>query len=62
MKIRVELKQSYGHIRFYPMCDAAKLFAELVERKVLHAEHIEIIRKIGVEVEVTQAPKQEGEA
>ena len=61
MNIKVEIKNSYGRDLIYPVCENAKLFAQLVGQKTLgdiadqksYSEGIiDLIKKLGFEVEV----------
>ena len=52
--IVVQVKQVYGNDTVYPVCDRAKLFAELLGQKTLTFTDLRIIQKIGFAV--TQQP------
>jgi hypothetical protein len=52
MKITVEFKQVYGNDLCYPVCDKAKLFAKLCNRKTLSVGDIETIKQLGYAIEV----------
>jgi hypothetical protein len=56
MKITVEIKSVYGNETIYPICDQAKIFAELLKQVTLTARDIKVIKKLGYAIEV-QAPK-----
>ena len=55
MKIIVSIKDVYGVRKIYPVCDTAKLFAELAGTITLTAQAVEVIKELGYEVEVHQA-------
>lgn len=52
MKITVEFKFVYGNDLCYPVCDQAKLFALLCNRKTLSTSDIGIIKQLGYTIEV----------
>lgn len=54
MAITVELKTVYGNQLIYPICQQAKLFASLVNKKTLSLEDIAKIRLLGFEINVQQ--------
>ena len=53
-KIIVEIKSAYGEQRVYPVCEKAKIFAELIQQKTFTKADIERIKKLGVSIIVEQ--------
>jgi len=54
LSIQVQIKNVYGSEMVYPVCDNAKLFAEMVGRKTLTARDISSIKKLGYTITVKQ--------
>lgn len=54
MKITIEIKEVYGAGLVYPVCEKAKLFARLINKKTLPHEAIQIIKALGYTVNVKQ--------
>ena len=57
MKIKVEIKSVYGKRLIYPVCEKAKLFANLIGQKTLgelgYSEYnINSIKELGYSIEV----------
>lgn len=50
--ITVRIKNVYGNELIYPVCDNAKAFAQMSEKKTLSARNIDIIKKMGYTVQV----------
>lgn len=50
--IKVTIKNVYGNSLIYPVCPTAKLFAEIIGKKTLPIEVINLIKKLGYEVEL----------
>jgi hypothetical protein len=50
MKILVEKRSVYGKELIYPVCEKAKLFADLVAQKILTDRDISFIKQLGYEV------------
>lgn len=50
--IVVKPKSVYGVTNFYPVCDGAKLFAELAGTKTLTRQSLNIIKRLGYAVEL----------
>jgi hypothetical protein len=50
MNILVEIKTVYGEEKIYPMCQQAKLFAQIAGTKTLTRSVINHIKALGVEV------------
>ena len=54
MKIIVQIKNNYGTDLVYPVCDQAKIFAEIAGKKTLSNLNINLIKKLGYQVEVAK--------
>lgn len=54
MKITVEVRTVYGNQSIYPVCETAKTFCELLGTKTLPRRQIDLIKKLGYQIEVTQ--------
>lgn len=52
MKITVRIKNVYGADLIYPVCENAKLFAEIAGTATLGTKTIRQIKALGYEVEV----------
>jgi len=52
MAIQVNIKQVYGVERIYPVNDQAIILTQLTKKKTLDREDINLIKKLGYEVEV----------
>jgi len=52
--ITVEIKDVYGVAKVYPICETAKLFADIAGTKTLLPEDIKRIQMLGYEVKVKQ--------
>lgn len=52
--IVVQIKQVYGNDTVYPVCDRAKLFAELLGQKSLTFTDMRIIEAMGFKVTIQQ--------
>ncbi len=50
LRIEVEIKSVYGKYLLYPICEKAKIFADLVGTKTLSARDIGRIKKLGYTV------------
>jgi len=57
MKITVQIKSTYGNENIYPVCDTAKLFADVAGTKTLTLNIIERLKKAGYSIQVQQAVK-----
>lgn len=55
-QIQVSVRQVYGRTLIYPVCDKAKLFAELARKETLNLDDVGIIRALGVDVEEVYKP------
>ncbi len=54
MSIQVKIKNVYGTEKIYPVCEQAKLFAQLAGQKTLTTREINLIKQLGYEIEVVQ--------
>ena len=54
MNITVEIKDVYGQSRVYPVCDKAKLFADIAGTTTILPRDIQRIQELGYEVVVKQ--------
>lgn len=52
--IRVQVKNNYGNTLVYPVCEVAKEFTKLTGNKTLRLRDIEVIKKLGFEVQQVQ--------
>jgi hypothetical protein len=59
MKIIIAIKTVYGNQSIYPVCDNAKLFAEIAGTKTLTKQAIQKIMALGVTVELDKTPSLE---
>mgnify|MGYP000909715950 CR=1 FL=1 len=51
MKITVQVKNVYGRDLIYPVCEKARIFAEISGAQTLRPSVLERIRALGYEVE-----------
>lgn len=49
--IQVSVKSSYGNIRVYPLCETAKLFADLTKAATFGERDIKAIKALGYNIE-----------
>ena len=54
-QITVEVRQVYGHPKYYPLCDDAKTFARIADTKTLTPDTVKQIKKLGYTVQVQTA-------
>ena len=54
MKIVVRVRNVYGNKTVYPVCDDAKLFAQIAGHSTLTHNTIDLIKRLGYVVEVEQ--------
>jgi len=54
MNITVEIREVYGQSKIYPVCDKAKIFAEIAGTTTLLPRDIQRIQVLGYEVLVKQ--------
>ena len=52
--ITVKIKNVYGNDLIYPVCDTAKLFTILLNKKTLSASDLQNIKALGCEVKLEQ--------
>jgi hypothetical protein len=52
MNIQVNIKQVYGVDRIYPVNDKAIILTQLTNKKTLDKRDIELIKRLGYEIEV----------
>lgn len=53
--ITIEVKNVYGNETIYPVCEQAKLFAQMVEQKTLTKRDLSFITALGYNVKVENA-------
>lgn len=58
MQITVNLKQSYGHDRFYPACPSSAIFARIAGCKCLQPHVLELIEKLGYKIKLKEEKKE----
>lgn len=51
MSIRIQKRSVYGNDLVYPICDKAKLFAEIAEQKTLTPRVLMLIQSLGYSLE-----------
>ena len=56
LKIKVQIKHVYGNETIYPVCEKAKIFAQMVNQRTLTRRDIQYIKQLGYAVEVVMAP------
>ena len=54
MNITVEIREVYGQSKIYPVCDKAKIFADIAGTTTLLPQDIQRIQVLGFEVLVKQ--------
>lgn len=52
MKIQINIRNVYGNEQAYPVCDAAKVFADIAGSKTLTPGTLRNIQRLGYEVEI----------
>lgn len=52
MNITVHRREVYGLVKYYPVCDKAKLFAHIAQTKTLTHDVLKRIGALGYEVSV----------
>jgi hypothetical protein len=50
--IQIQIRNVYGNEQAYPVCDAAKTFAEIAGSKTLTPATLRKIQRLGYEIEV----------
>ena len=54
MNITVEIRDVYGQSKIYPVCDKAKIFADIAGTTTLLPRDIQRIQMLGYDVQVKQ--------
>lgn len=54
MSIQVRITMVYGNQTVYPICDKAKLFAQIAGQKTLTPRTIQMIKALGYKIEIIQ--------
>ena len=54
IRIEVEVRNVYGTVKYYPMCERAKLFAGIAGTVTLTPQALEKIRSLGVTIKLKQ--------
>ena len=54
MEITIRLKSNYGQQVAYPACEQSKLFATIAETKTLTRRTLQLIKKMGYQINVEQ--------
>jgi hypothetical protein len=54
--ITVEVRNVYGNILVYPVCDTAKLFARIANKLTLDASNLNDIARLGYQVNTSLVP------
>jgi hypothetical protein len=52
--IEVEVKDVYGTVKYYPLCEKAKLFADIAGTKTLTIEAIKKIEALGYSIKASR--------
>jgi hypothetical protein len=52
--IEVEVKDVYGVLKYYPLCDKAQLFADIAGTKTLTLQAIKKIEALGYSIKATR--------
>ena len=62
-EITVRVREVYGHAKYYPECDSAKVFASIAGTTTLTEQTLRRIMKLGYKVKTLQPTNQftEGE-
>jgi hypothetical protein len=50
LTITIQVDKAYGGFLFYPICDKAKVFADIAKTKTLSYQTIKHIKELGYEV------------
>ena len=56
-KIQIEMKEVYGETKVYPVCERAKIFAQISNTKTLTNETLKNIERLGYQLELVVNPK-----
>ena len=54
MEITVRITSVYGAKTVYPVCETAKIFADIAGTKTLKPETINLIKKLGYTINIAQ--------
>ena len=54
MEITVRITSVYGAKTVYPVCETAKIFADIAGTKTLKPETINLIKKLGYTISIAQ--------
>ena len=54
MNIQVEQRNVYGNIKFYPVNDLAKQFADLIRQRTFDVQNLADIKRMGMTVIIDQ--------
>ncbi len=62
-EITVRVREVYGHAKYYPECDSAKVFASIAGTTTLTEQTLRRIKRLGFDVKFLNQPNQfiEGE-
>lgn len=60
MKIQITVKNVYGNELIYPVCEKAKAFCELTNKKTFSCNDISKIKQLGFEVECVSVIENKG--
>ncbi len=62
-EITVRVREVYGHTKYYPECDSAKVFASIAGTTTLTEQTLRRIKRLGFDVKFLNQPNQftEGE-
>jgi hypothetical protein len=52
--IEVEVKDVYGTVKYYPLCEKAQLFADIAGTKTLTVEAIKKIEALGYSIKASR--------
>jgi hypothetical protein len=52
--IKVEVKDVYGTLKYYPLCEKAQLFADIAGTKTLTVETIKKIEALGYSIKASR--------
>jgi hypothetical protein len=50
MEITVDKRDVYGTVRYYPVCDKARVFARLTNKKTFTERDLYIVKELGYRV------------
>jgi len=55
MKVQISIKSVYGHTLYYPVNEAALIFARLAGKKTFRKADLNDIKQLGFEIEFVSA-------